>query len=349
MKTKLLKAFSLLLAMSLLIISSGFTTVASNPALEASGASVALDGKTAKTVTVSLVTTDIVECYGIEGTWSVHEQGSKYFTLDSISSEVLTFGETDFVDIRNGKVLWVDDSYDADKYTLAKDVKLLTATYEVAADTPEGDYTVQFTSEVFTGAGDPDETVVVYTATIKVTHVCTPVLQAGEKPTCEENGWEDYYYCATCETYYEDAEGTTKIPNIEIWKKSGGKIAAIEHDWTKNEPTYTDNGDGTHTMTQVCGNDATHTQSANYPHTYKNGKCVCGADEPVVGLKGDVNLDGDVDINDLVALAKHVGEVEAIEDDTAIYNADVNNDDEIDINDLVKLAQYVGEVIDSLD
>ena len=162
MKTKLLKAFSLLLAMSLLIISSGFTTVASNPALEASGASVALDGKTAKTVTVNLVTTDILECYGIEGTWSVHEQGSKYFTLDSISSEVLTFSGTNYVDARNGKVLWLDETFNADK--LAKDVKLLTATYKVAADTPVGDYTVQFTSEVFTGEnGDSDETVVVYT------------------------------------------------------------------------------------------------------------------------------------------------------------------------------------------
>ncbi|MCC8090656.1 MAG: dockerin type I domain-containing protein, partial [Oscillospiraceae bacterium] len=64
---------------------------------------------------------------------------------------------------------------------------------------------------------------------------------------------------------------------------------------------------------------------------------------------GDLNGDGEVDASDLTILARHVGKVEYITDETALANADVTGDGEVDASDLTKLAQYVGKIISSLD
>lgn len=140
--------------------------------LAASDGSVELDGTNAGEVTVSLVATKDFTCYGIEGTWATKElEETEYFSLNEISSEVLTFNEDnfDFKDVKSGEVMWTDLTFTAG--TISADAKLLTATYSVAADTPEGTYTVNFVNAVFTGEdGEPDETEPVFTATITVTH-----------------------------------------------------------------------------------------------------------------------------------------------------------------------------------
>ncbi|MCD7902842.1 MAG: leucine-rich repeat protein [Oscillospiraceae bacterium] len=63
---------------------------------------------------------------------------------------------------------------------------------------------------------------------------------------------------------------------------------------------------------------------------------------------GDLNGDGEVDASDLTILARHVGKVETMEDETALANADVTGDGNVDASDLTKLAQYVGKIISSL-
>ncbi|MCD7786328.1 MAG: dockerin type I domain-containing protein, partial [Oscillospiraceae bacterium] len=59
--------------------------------------------------------------------------------------------------------------------------------------------------------------------------------------------------------------------------------------------------------------------------------------------------DGEVDASDLTILARHVGKVDTITDETALANADVTADGDVDASDLTKLAQYVGKIISSLD
>ncbi len=66
-------------------------------------------------------------------------------------------------------------------------------------------------------------------------------------------------------------------------------------------------------------------------------------------ISGDLNGDGEVDASDLTILARHVGKVETMEDETALANADVTGDGNVDASDLTKLAQYVGKIISSLD
>ena len=53
------------------------------------------------------------------------------------------------------------------------------------------------------------------------------------------------------------------------------------------------------------------------------------------GLKGDVNLDGFVDISDIVAVINHIAGI-------ANYNlADVNSDENVDISDIVAIIHII--------
>lgn len=131
-----------------------------------------------------------------------------------------------------------------------------------------------------------------------------------------------------------------------VWE-TGATVSATltvaEHSYTAS---YTDNGDGTHTANYVCANDQTHTKIDDpVSHDFTNGDCVCGSAKPATGLKGDVDLDGDVDSDDLTLLARHVGGIEYITDATALANADVIEDGTINSDDLTKHARYVGGII----
>lgn len=289
MKTKFLKVFSLVLAVSLLVIAAGLISGAlGNYSLKADSVSVELTGE-ATEATVSIYSDSQMSLYGFEGYWSITEDSSaQYFTLKSISSEVddITFNGYNFADVETGQVIWVDDEGidSATPTNIAAGSKFLTATYDVADDTPEGTYTVSFTFHVFADETlVPDETETTFNATIKVTH----------------------------------------------------------------EKGYVDNGDGTHDyVCDVCG-----VEKDNEAHTYEDGKCVCGAEEPAVvtGLKGDVDLDEDVDVDDLTYLAEHVAKIITITNEKSLANAEVTGDGEVSIDDLTKLAEYVAKIIPSLD
>ena len=71
-------------------------------------------------------------------------------------------------------------------------------------------------------------------------------------------------------------------------------------------------------------------------------------DEPT-GLKGDTTMDGIVDMDDVVALMRHVLMAEVITDATALEMSEVTGDTTLDMDDVVKLMQYVLKAIDSLD
>lgn len=126
-------------------------------------------------------------------------------------------------------------------------------------------------------------------------------------------------------------------------------INADNHAYPATPSSYTDNGDGTHTANYVCGNDANHIEKKNpVSHTYDQAgdKCVCGAVKPVTTVvKGDIDLDGDVDSDDLTLLARHVGGIEVITDTAVLANANVNGDGGVDSDDLTKHARYVGGII----
>lgn len=108
------------------------------------------------------------------------------------------------------------------------------------------DYSSNFTSD------DPDYTIYYDTDsnTIKIKmhdHIGEKV--AGQAATCSADGWIDYYRCTVCNRYFEEQACTTEITDLDAWKASNRKIAALGHDWK-----YSANGA---VLTASCSRKAT--------------------------------------------------------------------------------------------
>lgn len=60
----------------------------------------------------------------------------------------------------------------------------------------------------------------------------------------------------------------------------------------------------------------------------------------VLGIRGDVDGDGEVNVTDLMALSAHVKNIKAI-DEKRIFNADYNGDNNVNVSDVVGVAAQV--------
>ncbi len=80
----------------------------------------------------------------------------------------------------------------------------------------------------------------------------------------------------------------------------------------------------------------------------KLGKIVPNVEEvvppPVTGMKGDVDVDGDVDAGDVTTLLRHVAGIESITDPVGLANGEVNNDDELTAADVTVLLRHVAGI-----
>ena len=65
----------------------------------------------------------------------------------------------------------------------------------------------------------------IYAVWEDIPHTCVGILQSGKQATCTSSGWKDYYKC-DCGKYYEDANCTVNIADIELWKAGNGKTTA---------------------------------------------------------------------------------------------------------------------------
>lgn len=72
-------------------------------------------------------------------------------------------------------------------------------------------------------------------------------------------------------------------------------------------------------------------------------------DNPNTYMKGDANVDGDIDIRDVTVLAQHIVDVRPIENPVGMDNSDILVDGLINIKDLTALKKYLIKVIDSLE
>ena len=294
MKTRVFKAASLLLTISLLIISLSFMVSAADNEftekwqLVTTTPTVVRDGNNPQTVTIQMIVKEPLTCYALQGAWDIADStGNITLTGDVVLNASLPADPNNYAygAAAGGEMMWVNGQINS-PVTLPQGYVFMTATYTGAANTPSGMYKIGFAKTVYAGTdAEPDETSETLEIVIEVVgHTCTFAKYEFD----EDSHWQ------VCE----------------------------------------------------CGKMIDNT---DWDHDFTNGDCVCGAKKPATGLKGDIDLDGEVGPSDLTALAKHLAEIEFITDATAAFNADVTGDDEIGPDDLTKLAQYMAEIIDSLD
>ena len=67
------------------------------------------------------------------------------------------------------------------------------------------------------------------------------------------------------------------------------------------------------------------------------------------GMKGDVNLDGKVDMTDAIKLLRHTLGIEVITDSTALVNGEVTGNTSLDMQDCIKILRYYLGIINTFD
>ncbi len=139
-------------------------------------------------------------------------------------------------------------------------------------------------------------------------------------PTCEEAG-EESRECATC--------GNTEKRVLEA---TGHAYEAVV-----TAPTCEEKGFTTHTCSN-CGDSYVDSYVDALGHSYEDGTCShCGESE-VKYLRGDVDLDGDVDVDDVLALLWHV----LFPDEYPIEaEADFDGNGMVDVDDVLTLLWHV--------
>ena len=186
--------------------------------------------------------------YGIEGQFSTTATGdANTIKLTGINTAFAPVANEDLVDVTTGTVMWVNNDFNG-----PKEDELVTGVYTIPADTAEGEYTVSFELRVFTGEDyesgedyEPIEPNEPYTATIKVKkHVCSDVTTDNDH-LCDD---------PACEKTVDGHSGEIAYKNIT---------------------------DTTHDEWNKCCDTLI---KENVEHTYVDGFCACGAEEPVTDI-----------------------------------------------------------------
>jgi len=143
----------------------------------------------------------------------------------------------------------------------------------------------------------------------------------------------------TVTSYLKDSDTVT----IELFAE-GAAEATYRTTVTGNTAEYSIEGvaAGTYTMKVSKAN-----------HITREYEVVVGteavAKDVKICPKGDVNLDGEVNADDLTALARHVAKIEILEDSYALLCSDVDDNGTQSADDLTKLARYVAKIINTLE
>ena len=88
----------------------------------------------------------------------------------------------------------------------------------------------------------------------KISHTLKAV--EGLKQTCDKDGFKPYYQCEKCNKYFEDANGTKEITNLEQWKQGEGKLDKLGHNLrpiTGNPATCQHEGLKSYLECKTCG------------------------------------------------------------------------------------------------
>lgn len=336
----------------------------------------------AKTVTLTVKAGETVEM----DAFTAQVKAPQNLKIAGIANGNLSDGGFNF-NLANGMILWYSVSAENVKNDL-----LATVTVEVPANTPAGEYVIEFQIiDISRDWGMPWENGKTLTATLTVVdhadgsdadHLCDTCNGGVEGAVCTYVPGEYIWSadnssctvvgtCACGETATAVAEvsanvtttGTCQTAEIvtytadfaEDWAKDQTKLVTgeknLDNHAGEQTTTYTVDGEN-HIVTVSCACGAV-ISTETVEHDFTNGNCVCGAEkpeeptdpeptDPVTGLKGDVNLDGQVTLTDAVLAAQYYmdWDTNPITDPEVLYNADFNSDGVVSLTDAVEIAKY---------
>ncbi len=161
-------------------------------------------------------------------------------------------------------------------------------------------------------------------------------------PACYENNYTDA------------AAGTVLFADETEWTYEESQIKSVTLDtlnendlgnaWAKTDSypelivahvaAFVDNGDGTHSASCACG----VLSGAAEAHNYVNGECICGAEDAVSVMYGDVNDDGRITGKDYALLLQSINGMGVTINEAA---ADVTGDGKVNGRDYALLLQYI--------
>lgn len=167
--------------------------------------------------------------------------------------------------------------------------------------------------------------------------------------TMEAAAGATYGYCKKCNNWY----AVTEEPHtVEITWIVDGEDNGTQEFCVGTQPVY-NNGTAPEKSgyefigwsSTVDGEVLESLPVATVDATYY----ACFKQATTGGLKGDIDLDGDVDMDDLTYFAEHIAKIITITNAQSLANAEVTGDGEVTMDDLTKLAEYIAKIIPSLD
>ena len=193
----------------------------------------------------------------------------------SVANTDLGFKTGDF-NKSNGSLVWYYE-YDQEADWLTTDL-LAVVTYKVPANTPAGEYKIDFEiNNITSDFGTPWETGVTVSTTLTIApstpaHTCSLTHVPEVKATCIAGGNIEYWYCSDeeCGKYYSDANGVNEITDKTSVNTD---IDNDNHVGDEASGGFTSNGDGTHYETITC--KSCHNAKSTVPGTCSGGTATC--------------------------------------------------------------------------
>ena len=126
--------------------------------------------------------------------------------------------------------------------------------------------------------------------------------------------------------------GLSDIKLVNQWEWVTGEKCYYSN-WYENEPS---NAAGIECYVEILADNGTWNDAIGYNCSHMKNGFICEYDNAI----GDTNLDGNININDVTAIQRHLAEIELLTE-VQLDLADTNGDGEINISDATHLQKYL--------
>ncbi len=178
-------------------------------------------------------------------------------------------------------------------------------------------------------------------------------LRNYSEATCTENGYTGDEYCTECGEKISDGQAVTASGHVESewksdsthhWKECTVEGCGVEIENSK--AVHIPGPEATELTDQLCtecGHVLAEYQPDPDPEPDPNPN-----PDPSDFTLGDVDLDGNIDLDDVIALLRHVSKAVVLTDSNSLSAGDVVEDGVLNMDDIVKLLRYVSKAIPEL-